>query len=688
MSRAGVLLVDDREENLLALEAILEPLGHRLVSVTSGTAALKELLLDDFACILLDVQMPELDGFELAELIKQRERSQHIPIIFVTALSKEVQHVYRGYSAGAVDYIFKPIDATILRSKVSIFVELWEKTRQLQTQAEQLHAQELAALERAGEERYRQLADAMPQIVWTSDVEGRATYFNRRWFDYTGMAPADAGPNAWQLVVHPDDLPHAVSRREQTLASGETFEVEYRFRGRSGEYRWHLGRAVPIRNERGQIALWVGTATDIHDRKLIEDQRTFIVKASDALSRSLDYRDTLAQVAELAANGEVADWCAVHVVEADGSISEVAVAHSDPARLTLARELQERYAPDPGAPTGVSAVIRSGEPELVPEITPELIERAARDDLHRDLIGQLGPSSSMCVPLKGRDRVLGAITLVSSDSGRHYGGGELIFAEELARRAASAIENARLYREAEARAQAARVLAAIGDGVALVDRGGRVRLWNSAAERITGVAASDVLARRVRDAVPGWETVEPRLPVAPAGEAGRAESVPVEIGDRELWLSVSAVGYEDGTVYAFRDLTEERALESMRQDFVATVSHELRTPLAAIYGAALTLRRDDVELEEELRAKLLEVITEESNRLAEIVSELLLASQLDTGKLHANVEVCDPRELAQLELDAALTHLPANVELALDAADRTALRSSPTRASSGRCCRT
>jgi CheY-like chemotaxis protein len=132
--RANILLVDDREENLLALEATLEPLGQRLVSVTSGTAALKELLLGDFACILLDVQMPGLDGFELAELIKRRERSQHIPIVFVTALSKDDQHVYRGYSAGAVDYIFKPIDPNILRSKVSVFVELWEKNRQLQEQ--------------------------------------------------------------------------------------------------------------------------------------------------------------------------------------------------------------------------------------------------------------------------------------------------------------------------------------------------------------------------------------------------------------------------------------------------------------------------------------------------------------------------------------------------------------------------
>jgi two-component system, OmpR family, phosphate regulon sensor histidine kinase PhoR len=119
-------------------------------------------------------------------------------------------------------------------------------------------------------------------------------------------------------------------------------------------------------------------------------------------------------------------------------------------------------------------------------------------------------------------------------------------------------------------------------------------------------------------------------------------------------------------VYAFRDLTEERALESMRQDLVATVSHELRTPLAAIYGAALTLRRDDVQLEAELHDKLLEVISEESSRLADIVNDLLLASQLDTGTLKANIERCDPREIVQLEIDAVRTHLPPNVELQVD----------------------
>ena len=281
----------------------------------------------------------------------------------------------------------------------------------------QLHEQELAALEQASEERYRQLADAMPQIVWTSDAEGAATYFNRRWFEYTGIAAEDAGPNAWHLAVHPDDLPLAVARREQTLRTGETFEVEYRFRDAGGGYRWHLGRAVPMRAADGSIDFWIGTATDIHDRKRIEDQQRFIVSAGDELARSLDYRETLRRVAELAA-GEIADWCAVHIVESDGALVQIAIAHRDPAQIAFARELQERYPPNADAPTGPAAVIRTGEAELIPEISTPMLEQAAVDELHLDLLRQLEFCSYMCVPLPGDDHALGAITFVSSRPGR------------------------------------------------------------------------------------------------------------------------------------------------------------------------------------------------------------------------------------------------------------------------------
>ena len=117
--RPAVLLVDDRKQNLIALEAVLEPLPCRLVSVISGEEALKALLNEEFAVVLLDVQMPGMDGFETAELIKRRERTRSVPIIFVTAINKERDHVFRGYSAGAVDYVFKPYDPNVLRSKVA-----------------------------------------------------------------------------------------------------------------------------------------------------------------------------------------------------------------------------------------------------------------------------------------------------------------------------------------------------------------------------------------------------------------------------------------------------------------------------------------------------------------------------------------------------------------------------------------
>jgi PAS domain S-box-containing protein len=655
--RASILLVDDREENLIALEAVLEPLGHLLVRVDSGIAALREVLLHDFACILLDVDMPDIDGFETARMIKQRSRSQNIPIVFVTALPEDDEQVFQGYEVGAVDYIFKPIDPDLLRSKVAVFVDLWEKNRRL-------HEQELLALERASETRYSQLADAMPQIVWRADIDGNATYFNRRWFDYTGMTLADAAAAPWHDAVHPGDRDDLLTK----LASAEAFEHEFRFRAEDGSYRWHLARTAPIRDESGRVESWVGTATDIDDRKRTEEQWSFLLEAGDVLGSSLAYRDTLSRVAELAV-ARVSDWCTVHIVEPDGSVSEVAVAHSDPEQVAFARELQERYPPDPNAETGVIAVIRSGEGELVPEITDSMIEAAVVDELQRDLLRQLELRSYMCVPLPGRDRTLGAITFVSSEPGRAYGVSDLRLAEELARRAAAAIENARLYREAEQRADAARALASIGDGVLLLDRSGRVRLWNAAAERITGLSERDLLGKEIANAVPGWHEIDRRIPVAGAGEAPMVESVPLDLGGREVWLSLSAVGFEDGVVFAFRDLTEERKLETMRQDLVATVSHELRTPLAAIYGAALTLRREDVELENEMRDTLLRVIAEEAARLGEIVNDLLLASQLDSGKLRVQIEPCDPLEIVRSELEAARAHAPDSVALSLESPD-------------------
>lgn len=158
LPKAKILIVDDRPENLLALEAILAPLGHELVRANSGAEALKHLLSDEFALILLDVQMPEMDGFETATLIKSREKSRYIPIIFITAISKDPHFIFRGYSVGAVDYIPKPLDPQILRSKVSVFVELHQRGEQLKRQAELLREVELREAERMRVQMERDMA--------------------------------------------------------------------------------------------------------------------------------------------------------------------------------------------------------------------------------------------------------------------------------------------------------------------------------------------------------------------------------------------------------------------------------------------------------------------------------------------------------------------------------------------------
>jgi len=155
LGKAGVLMVDDRPDNLLALEAILQPLELRLVRASSGEEALKRLLNDEFAVILLDVQMPGMDGFETAAHIKQRDRTSGIPIIFLTAISREVQHQLRGYDAGAVDYLAKPFEPEVLRAKVAVFVDLWAKNQLLQRQSELLELR-LQERDRAQEALARQ----------------------------------------------------------------------------------------------------------------------------------------------------------------------------------------------------------------------------------------------------------------------------------------------------------------------------------------------------------------------------------------------------------------------------------------------------------------------------------------------------------------------------------------------------
>jgi PAS domain S-box-containing protein len=293
--KVNILLVDDRQENLLALEAMLESPLYAIQRARSGPEALKHLLRDDYAVILLDVMMPEMDGFEVARMIKQRDRSRHIPIIFLTAESTDISLIYKGYSVGAVDYLQKPVQSDVVKAKVAVLADLHRMAAQIRRQSELLQESErrerehqLAELRQASAKRYQNLADAIPQIVWTAAPDGAFEYLNRQWVDYTGMSPDQAVGRGWLEAVHPEDVDRCVAELRGSIASGASLELELRLRAAShDEHRWHLCRALPERKD-GRIVAWLGTFTDIDDRKRDEEERARLYREAQEAIRVRD----------------------------------------------------------------------------------------------------------------------------------------------------------------------------------------------------------------------------------------------------------------------------------------------------------------------------------------------------------------------------------------------------------------
>ncbi len=264
----SILLVDDAPNNLVALEAILDPLGHKLVKAGSGEEALKHLLQGDFALILLDVQMPGIDGFETASLIKSHTRTASIPIIFITAISRDAAHVFKGYAHGAVDYMLKPFDPDILRSKVAVFVDLHVKAQKIRQQAAMLRQRDMELLERRGQERYRRLAESMPLLMWGARADGTFYYGNRAWVEFSGAPSDDLAGLFDPRFLHDEDLAHVDAVWRNSIRNGTPLELELRLRRASdGVSLWHLVRAVPERDERGIVEGWIITAMDIDERR-------------------------------------------------------------------------------------------------------------------------------------------------------------------------------------------------------------------------------------------------------------------------------------------------------------------------------------------------------------------------------------------------------------------------------------
>jgi PAS domain S-box-containing protein len=517
---ASILLVDDRPANLLALEAALAPLGQRLVSALSGEEALLRLREREFAVVLLDIMMPGVDGLETAKSLRALPHGREVPIIFITAGDTPA---IAGYARGAADVLRKPLDAEVLRAKVSVFVELFRVRDQLRQ-----HSLRLAAQESAGQSRIVALLNASLDGIIGMDSGGRITEFN-------GAAEAMFGRRREDVLGRPlADVLAPAHRGEASrgalaggLLDGDWLDMRFEVTAVRAD-----GREFPLELAVRRIAAkglptFLGYARDLtvpreaeRERARLDRERAFLAQASEAFASSLDYETTLQTVVRLAV-AHIADWCAVDIVAADsGEVVQLAVSHVDPAKVALALELRRRYPPDRNATNGAAEVLRSGRSELYEDIPRATLEKAARDEEHLRILGELGLRSAIVVAIPGRPRPLGAITFVAAESGRRYDRTDLATAEELARRAATAIENARLYRATrlgEARnrflADATEALSASLDYVATLERVARLAVptiaESSAVYRLDEDGGIRMMALAARD--PAWEAAAREL---------------------------------------------------------------------------------------------------------------------------------------------------------------------------------
>jgi PAS domain S-box-containing protein len=552
--------------------------------------------------------------------------------------------------------------ALTLAVLATLAIDRWHRARRARQRAEG----RIDEVRREGETTFRALAENVQGVTWlTVDGDRRSlVYISPQVEALLGYTPAEweAEPSLFSTLLHPDDRARVLSELESAPDDGRPLRLAYRLVARSGRAVGIREVTSTVRDAAGQTLHTQTVLFDDEERRRAEEERDrlrgaerdtaarnvalqarldLLRDASEALVSSVDAGPSLQRVTNLLVR-EFADWCTIDVVEEDGELVRAAAA---------AGKVRAHPAADPGDSS--RDVVLSGQKLLIASL---------RDDDPRAAEFPADAATLLSVSVHGRGRPLGTLTCGRLGPAQAYGADDAALAEDLAARVGIAIDRARLNREVEERADAGRVLTYVADGVLLVDRAGVVRLWNPAAEKITGIPAAELVGRIAADRIGGWREALDSVPVSSSPDPGHPEViVPIESVDGERWISISGVQFFDGTVFAFRDVTEVRQLEELKADFIATASHELRTPLAAVYGAAQTLLRHDFALDEAGRDRFISLIADESDRLGRIVNEILLANQLDAGRVDLGSDAFEPGELIERVVDAARVHTPPNI---------------------------
>lgn len=306
---------------------------------------------------------------------------------------------------------------------------------------------------RESEGRFRMMAESIPVMLWMTSATGHLEYVNRVWREFTGRPVERDLGDGWVENLHPDDRARAITVFRTAFNAQTFYEIDYRLRRRDGDYRWVLATGIPRVDADGAFRGYIGTCIDIDARRRNEENQRFLSEATRVLASSLDFHTTLASVARLAVPA-IADWCVISIVDDDGQLRRQVAAHVDPERVDSAEILGERFPDDPELESALDYVMRTGKPRVYSVVTDEMLAATADDDEHLELLQRAGFASAMVVPIIARDRTLGVISLVRAEHGRHYGTADLELAQHLAHRSAVAIDNSRLYREAQESARA------------------------------------------------------------------------------------------------------------------------------------------------------------------------------------------------------------------------------------------
>lgn len=470
-----ILLVDDRPENLLALTAILNQPGYRLITASSGREALHVALREPLAVILLDAIMPDMDGFEVARHLKQLERTRYVPILFLTALATGPEQLYRAYEAGAVDYLVKPLDAELVRRKVEVFVQLARQRVAIERQAQLLREAQrrdyelrVAELRVASDRRYRKLVEGIDHVIaWSANAHARLTFVSRQASDITGIPIEDfLQPDFWSRHLHPADREEVLARFRHLLEQAHDASWNHRLIAGDGTILWFHTSVSAERSstESGEDGELHGISIDITEMKRNEEMQALLADVGSILSESLQLSVTLPRLAERVVE-TLGDYCFIDEVPSSSSAgepAELAAVHRESSKRALLARLARRPLLE-GAEghEGIARVAREARASFHARVPDAGWLARALGSEAREVLALLGATSCMFVPLRARDQVLAVLTLVSSGAQHRLRTSDLVVVEEVCRRAALAMDNTILFAQARRSMQAREELLAV-----------------------------------------------------------------------------------------------------------------------------------------------------------------------------------------------------------------------------------